>query len=46
MTSKMTATLAEPEREAMGIYFAALRFSVGVEDADDFIENLRQAPEE
>ena len=45
-----TATMShgsvpEKEREAMGIYFETLRLSIGIEDADDLIEDLRQALE-
>ena len=31
------------EREAMGIYFETLRLSIGIEDADDLIDDLRLA---
>ncbi|MFD2176144.1 trans-sulfuration enzyme family protein [Veronia pacifica] len=36
-------SVPQKEREAMGIYFETLRLSVGIEDADDLIDDLKQA---
>ncbi|ROV61944.1 PLP-dependent transferase [Vibrio ponticus] len=38
-------SLPTEEREAMGIYFETLRLSIGIEDADDLIDDLKQALE-
>ncbi|MBD1567274.1 PLP-dependent aspartate aminotransferase family protein [Vibrio sp. SA48] len=39
-------SVPKEEREAMGIYFETLRLSIGIEDADDLINDLQQALEE
>ncbi|OLQ89590.1 cystathionine beta-lyase [Vibrio ponticus] len=38
-------SVPKEEREAMGIYFETLRLSIGIEDADDLIDDLKQALE-
>ncbi|WP_418113997.1 PLP-dependent aspartate aminotransferase family protein [Vibrio scophthalmi] len=38
-------SVPKQEREAMGIYFETLRLSIGIEDADDLIDDLQQALE-
>lgn len=38
-------SVPKEEREAMGIYFETLRLSIGIEDADDLIDDLQQALE-
>lgn len=38
-------SVPKEEREAMGIYFETLRLSIGIEDADDLINDLQQALE-
>lgn len=39
-------SVPKEEREAMGIYFETLRLSIGIEDADDLINDLQQALED
>ncbi|KII79793.1 trans-sulfuration enzyme family protein [Vibrio renipiscarius] len=38
-------SVPKEERESMGIYFETLRLSIGIEDADDLINDLQQALE-